>query len=108
MAIFIASWFLIAGGISCVQAYLEITDSSLQNSLFQSALQKLESEEASKSKFMKESILDVTRLLIPYQDSSALKVLFDQHISKVSNTAHFKEEKKYYRYVSGGEGVWCS
>lgn len=79
--------------------YLSISDSELLKELFDRALQKLESEDREKSEFKKESILDLIRLLLPYQPAESLKFLFEKHIMKVRKTKNFKEEKKYYRLL---------
>jgi len=44
-----------------------------------------------------ESILDIVRVLIPYQSVRTLKTFFDNRISKTKEMNHFKEEKKYFR-----------
>lgn len=44
-----------------------------------------------------ESILDIVRVLIPYQSVKTLKTFFDTRISKIKQMKHFKEEKKYFR-----------
>lgn len=80
-----------------MQVYLTIAESSLTQDLLKRALNKLESEEAEKSKFCKESILDLIRVLIPFQPSDLVMELFNKHIKKVENIKNFKEEKKYYR-----------
>lgn len=80
-----------------IQVYLSISGNELLQDLFNRALQKLESEEAEKSDFKKESILDLIRLLLPYQHADSLKLLFEKHIVKVKDKKKFKEEKKYYR-----------
>lgn len=46
-----------------------------------------------------ESILDIVRVLIPYQSVETLKTFFDSRISQAKQMKHFKEEKKYFRYV---------
>ncbi|XP_065225448.1 RRP12-like protein [Planococcus citri] len=82
-----------------IKVYVSIAESSLLNEMFKKALQKLESEECQKNKFIKESVLDLTRLLLPYQNSQCLKWLYEKHITKVLNVENFKEEKKYYRLL---------
>lgn len=44
-----------------------------------------------------ESILDIVRVLVPYQSVKTLKTFFDARISKVKQLKNFKEEKKYFR-----------
>jgi len=44
-----------------------------------------------------ESILDIVRVLIPYQSVETIKTFFDSKMSKAKKTKHFKEEKKYFR-----------
>lgn len=47
-----------------------------------------------------ESILDIVRVLVPYQSVKILKTFFDSRISKAKQLKNFKEEKKYFRQVS--------
>lgn len=44
-----------------------------------------------------ESILDIVRVLIPYQSPKTLKTFFDARISNIKQMKNFKEEKKYFR-----------
>lgn len=80
-----------------VQVYLSIADFDLVNDLSNRALEKLESGECKKSKFTKESVLDLTRLILPYQKGEWLKKLYNQINRVLEKEIDFKEEKKYYR-----------
>lgn len=79
-----------------LQVYLTIADDELKKQLFDKCCGMLDNSKDADS-IVVESILDIVRVLIPYQSAKTLKTFFDSRISKAKETKHFKEEKKYYR-----------
>lgn len=74
--------------------YLSITDASLIEELFTNALQQLESSKD--NYFQRESILDVVRLLVLYQNTDKIEKLFDDWVYPLCETVleHPKKFKK--------------
>lgn len=79
-----------------LQVYLTIADDELKKQLFDKCCGMLDSSKDGDS-IVIESILDIVRVLIPYQSVGTLKTFFDNRISKTKEMKHFKEEKKYFR-----------
>ncbi|XP_041971628.1 RRP12-like protein [Aricia agestis] len=83
--------------LETIQVYLTISDQQLREELFSNALQQLE---ASKDNhFQRESILDVIRLLVLYQNSKRIAELFDKWVYPLCETVledpkKFKKTKK--------------
>ncbi|XP_063628336.1 RRP12-like protein [Cydia splendana] len=61
--------------LETIQVYLTISDQSLREELFKNALQQLET--STDNHFQRESILDIVRLLVLYQNSERITLLFD-------------------------------
>lgn len=64
-----------------------------------SKLAKCESNDEMKMDFEKEAILDLIRALIPFLSTESLTTLFSSRLKRIEKKLHFKEEKKYYRFV---------
>jgi ribosomal RNA-processing protein 12 len=77
--------------------YLKLCEPALCAELFERAFGRLENTE--ESDFMKESVLDLLRVLLPYQASENIAKLFDLMKSRIGETEDFKRQKKYYRYA---------
>lgn len=76
--------------------YLILSDVELKEHLFNKCCSMLDNSKNAEP-VMLESILDIVRVLIPYQSIDILKTFFDFKISNVKQHKHFKEEKKYFR-----------
>lgn len=76
--------------------YLTLSDDELKEQLFNKCCGMLANCKDSEPLVL-ESILDIVRVLIPYQSVKTLKVFFDSRISKTKEMKNFKEEKKYFR-----------
>lgn len=83
--------------ICVLQVYLTLADDDLKEKLFNKCCTMLE-ESKDGDTMVLESILDIVRVLIPYQSVETLKTFFDSRISEAKQMKHFKEEKKYFRY----------
>lgn len=59
-----------------------------------------------KMDFEKEAILDLIRALIPFLSTDSLTTLFDNRLKRIKKKLHFKEEKKYYRFVWKATNVY--
>ncbi|XP_052752082.1 RRP12-like protein [Galleria mellonella] len=83
--------------LETIQVYLTISDQGLREELFKNALQQLELSQD--NHFQRESILDIIRLLVLYQDSDQIAVLFDKWVYPLCETVledpkKFKKAKK--------------
>jgi len=76
--------------------YLTISDEELKEQLFNKCCGMLDNSNNAEP-ILLESILDIVRVLIPYQSVKILKMFFDSRISKAKQLKNFKEEKKYFR-----------
>jgi ribosomal RNA-processing protein 12 len=74
---------------------LQIASPELCQELFDRALEKLNSTDVDVS--LRESVLDLLRALLPYQDKSRLAQLFSVCQETLSNTKNHHEQKKAYR-----------
>ncbi|GBP39109.1 RRP12-like protein [Eumeta japonica] len=83
--------------LETIQVYLTISDQSLLEELFTKAIQQLET--STDNHFQRESILDVIRLLVLYQNSEQIANLFDRWVYPLCETVldppqKFKKVKK--------------
>lgn len=76
--------------------YLTLSDDELKEQLFNKCCSMLENCKNSEPLIL-ESILDIIRVLVPYQSVKTLKAFFDSQISRTKKMKNFKEEKKYFR-----------
>lgn len=81
------------------QVYLSISDSSLQNELFAKAFQKLKSDDV--DKFVRECVMDLLRILVPYQSSENISTLYSLIKKGIADTKNSRHQKKSYRFVVG-------
>jgi hypothetical protein len=75
--------------------YLQISSPELCQELFDRALEKLNTADV--DAFVRESVLDLLRALLPYQDKSRLAQLFSICQDRLSNKKNLHEQKKAYR-----------
>lgn len=76
--------------------YLTLSDDEIKEQLFTKCCGMLDNSQDAENVVI-ESILDIIRVLIPYQSVKTLKSFFDSRISKVKQLKNFKEEKKFFR-----------
>lgn len=76
--------------------YLTICDDGLKEQLFNKCCDMLDNSKDAEPVVL-ESILDIMRVLVPYQSVTTLKTCFDTRISTAKQFKNFKEEKKYFR-----------
>lgn len=66
------------------QVYLTISDDILRQELFRNALKQFES--SPDNHFQRESILDIIRILVLYQNAEDIALLFDTWVYPLSET----------------------
>jgi hypothetical protein len=81
-----------------LQVYLHISSPELCQELFDRALEKLNTPDV--DAFVKESVLDILRALLAYQDKSRLAQVYAVCEDRLANTKNLHEQKKAYRLVS--------
>ncbi|KAJ9588968.1 hypothetical protein L9F63_017728 [Diploptera punctata] len=80
-----------------IKVYLKVTDAGHCHDLFDRAVQKLDEENI--DAHTKESIFDLLRALLPYEDTSRIGQLFSCCETRLSNTKNHHEQKKAYRIL---------
>ncbi|XP_075983543.1 RRP12-like protein [Anticarsia gemmatalis] len=78
--------------LETIQVYLTISDQTLREELFTNALQQLETSKD--NHFQRESILDIIRTLVLYQDSDKIAKLFDDWVYPLCETV-LEDPKKH-------------
>lgn len=94
--------------LETIQVYLTISDQTLREELFTNALQQLETSKD--NHFQRESILDIIRTLVLYQDSDRIAKLFDEWVYPLCETVledpkKFKKAKKEIQEEDGEKKV---
>lgn len=90
--------------------YLSVAKPELTTQLFCSALERLDGSGEPDEVFVKESILDLIRALVPYQNSESIDKLYQQCIKSLPEIKNSKEQKKAYRLleeICGSETEGC-
>lgn len=91
--------------------YLSIARPELTQQLFLNALERLNtSSDEPEDHFIKESILDLIRALVPYQNKENVKTLYEQCIKCLPDIKNKKEQKKAYRLleeICGSDSEGC-
>ncbi|XP_034255302.1 RRP12-like protein [Thrips palmi] len=85
-----------------IKVYLSIADPVLQNELFVKAFQKLKSGVV--DKFVKESVMDLLRILVPYQSSENILTLYSLIKEGIADSKNSRLQKKSYRLLE----ILCS
>lgn len=80
------------------QVYLSIADSVLQNELFAKAFQKLKNSVV--DKFVRECVMDLLRILVPYQSSENIATLYSLIKEGIADSKNARFQKKSYRFVT--------
>lgn len=78
-----------------VQMYLMVTDKNLVGELFDTALSKI--IEVKDNDFLRESLIDLVRLLTEYTDIKRIKILYEKIVPTLKDDKHPKDQKKAYR-----------
>jgi hypothetical protein len=79
----------------CLQVYLQVASPELCQELFDRSLEKLNTPDV--EAFVKESVLDLLRALLAYQDKSRIAQLYAVCADRLGNTKNLHEQKKAYR-----------
>jgi hypothetical protein len=78
-----------------LQVYLQVASPELCQELFDRALERLNTPDM--DAFVKESVLDLLRALLAYQDTSRLAQIYAVCEDRLANTKNLHEQKKAYR-----------
>lgn len=81
--------------LALLQTYLTISSKELAAELFDRALEKLRTTDI--ESFVKESILDLIRVLACHTDSDRILSVYKEFIPAFADTKNPKEQKKAYR-----------
>ncbi|CAH1115005.1 unnamed protein product, partial [Psylliodes chrysocephalus] len=97
--------------LDTTKLYLSIARPELTQQLFANALERLNSSsDEPEDHFIKESILDLIRALVPYQNDENINTLYQQCIKNLPDIKNSKEQKKAYRLleeICGSESEGC-
>ncbi|KAJ8983810.1 hypothetical protein NQ317_008936 [Molorchus minor] len=86
--------------LDTIKLYLSIARPELTQQLFSHAIERLNSSsDEPEDHFIKESILDLIRALVPYQNSQNVNVLYQQCVMCLPEIKNNKEQKKAYRIL---------
>ncbi|XP_060526984.1 RRP12-like protein [Cylas formicarius] len=86
--------------LETIKTYLTISRPELSKQLFANALERLHaSSDEPEDSFIKESILDLIRALVPYQDHDQIAFLYRQCVESLPEIKNNKEQKKAYRIL---------
>ncbi|XP_048507370.1 RRP12-like protein isoform X2 [Athalia rosae] len=94
--------------LETIKTYLTISNKELIAELFDRALERLQASDI--DTFMKESILDLIRVVACHTDGERLLALYKQCVPSLSDSRNSKEQKKAYRFledVCGSEKEAC-
>ncbi|XP_057657541.1 RRP12-like protein [Diorhabda carinulata] len=98
--------------LETIKLYLSIARSELTQQLFVNAIHRLNSSsDEPEDHFIKESILDLIRALVPYQNASNIEILYQQCIKNLPEIKNNKEQKKAYRLleeICGSDSEGCN
>lgn len=83
--------------LETIKIYLKISEKELTKELFDKALDKVENKET--EEFIKESVMDLLRALLAYQNQQDIGKLYTEIIEKIKEIDNHKEQKKYYRLL---------
>lgn len=86
--------------LDTIKVYLTIAKPELTQQLLNHAIERLNSSsEDPEDSFIKESILDLIRALVPYQNVDNIKILYEQCVKPLPEIKSNKEQKKAYRLL---------
>ncbi|XP_039293238.1 RRP12-like protein [Nilaparvata lugens] len=81
--------------LETIKVYLTLADTSLCSEMFEKAMLKLSSDGL--EAFVKESVLDLVRALLPFQTVDSINALYNSTVANIQQVNDHKEEKKYFR-----------
>ncbi|KAJ8929349.1 hypothetical protein NQ314_017977 [Rhamnusium bicolor] len=97
--------------LDTIKLYLSIARPQLNQQLFSHAIERLNSSsDEPEDHFIKESILDLIRALVPYQNSENVNILYQQCVKCLPEIKNNKEQKKAYRIleeICGSDSEGC-
>ncbi|KAL1502843.1 hypothetical protein ABEB36_007927 [Hypothenemus hampei] len=86
--------------LETIKLYLTIANNELAAQLFKNALERFNtSSEEPEDHFIKESILDLMRPLIAYQNSDNVATIYNECVKNLPEIKDNKEQKKAYRIL---------
>ncbi|ERL87854.1 hypothetical protein D910_05242 [Dendroctonus ponderosae] len=86
--------------LETIKLYLTISRPELNQQLFSNALERLNaSSDEPEDHFIKESILDLIKTLIPYQGADSIAIIYEQCVKNLPAIKNNKEQKKAYRIL---------
>ncbi|XP_050305349.1 RRP12-like protein [Anthonomus grandis grandis] len=86
--------------LDTIKMYLTIARPDLTEQLFKNAVERLNtSSDEPEDQFIKESILDLIRALIPYQGAKSIETIYHQCVKNLPDIKNNKEQKKAYRIL---------
>uniref|UniRef100_A0A1B6DDY2 Uncharacterized protein n=1 Tax=Clastoptera arizonana TaxID=38151 RepID=A0A1B6DDY2_9HEMI len=85
--------------LQTIKVYLSISPEDLCKELYTKTKEKLESDDSKDDGFKNECLLDLLRVLIPYQPVPTIIDLFENKLEKLKCTNKHKIQKKYYRIL---------
>ncbi|CAG9862008.1 unnamed protein product [Phyllotreta striolata] len=86
--------------LDTIKVYLSIARPELNQQLFNNAMERLNSNsDEPEDHFIKESILDLIRALVPYQNADNVDQLYQQCVKNLPQIKNNKEQKKAYRLL---------
>ncbi|ENN83556.1 hypothetical protein HUJ04_001288 [Dendroctonus ponderosae] len=86
--------------LETIKLYLTISRPELNQQLFSNALERLNaSSDEPEDHFIKESILDLIKTLIPYQSAESIAIIYEQCVKNLPAIKNNKEQKKAYRIL---------
>lgn len=86
--------------LETIKLYLTISRPELNQQLFSNALERLNaSSDEPEDHFIKESILDLIKTLIPYQSAESITIIYEQCVKNLPEIKNNKEQKKAYRIL---------
>ncbi|XP_074031653.1 RRP12-like protein [Leptinotarsa decemlineata] len=97
--------------LDTIKLYLSIARPELNQQLFNHAIERLNSSsDEPEDHFIKESILDLIKALVPYQSCENVTLLYEQCVNSLPNIVNRKEQKKAYRLleeICGSKSEGC-
>lgn len=97
--------------LETIKVYLAISRSELTEELLNNSITRLNSSsDDPEDSFIKESILDLIRALVPYQSIDNIQLLYDQCVKSLPDIKNNKEQKKAYRLleeICGSSSLNC-
>ncbi|XP_046410406.1 RRP12-like protein [Neodiprion fabricii] len=83
--------------LETIKIYLTISSKELAAELFDRALERMQSSDT--DRFVKESILDLIRVLACHTDGARLLAVYKEFVPVLTDTKNPKEQKKAYRFL---------